>query len=40
MQYESARSELQSPPKSVSLSVLAFEAVTMLAFASLLFLFI
>ena len=37
MLYESARSELQSPPKSVSLLVMAVEAVTMLSAASLLF---
>jgi hypothetical protein len=37
MQYESAKSELQSPPENMSLSVMAFEAVTMVLTASLMF---
>ena len=37
MLYESARSELQSPPKGMSLSVMAFEAIAMVLAASLLF---
>jgi hypothetical protein len=37
MQYESAKSELQSPPPSISLSGMLFEAVTMLVITSVLF---
>jgi len=37
MQYESARSELQSPPPSIPISGMLFEAVTMLSITAVLF---
>ena len=37
MQYQSAKSELQSPPQNVSLLVIVFEAATMLLAALLLY---
>ena len=37
MQYESAKSQLQSPPNNVSLKGMAFEAAGMLVLAYLLF---